>query len=98
MKLPSLITAVLRKTSPASAMEQDEIEQKMTLWYEQNTKIVKEKVASGEVLTLKDKVFNHIDQWYAGILFSFGYFWAVKFIQDIMNPGSDHPDDDKYQV
>lgn len=92
MKLPNLIREVLAKTAPIDPTDLQELSNKSALWYDQNIKEYEQKEREGVELTLKDKVFKHLDSWYVRIFLAVAFFWIVRFIQDMMNPGDTEPD------
>lgn len=93
MKLPNLIREVLHKTAPIDPTDLEDLNRQSALWYDQNIKEVKDKEMREEPLTLKDKIFKHLDAWYTRIGLAIAFFWIVRFIQQIMNPGDSEPED-----
>jgi len=82
MKFPTLVSKVLEKTAPMSANEQDEIQQKVNVWYSKLYEKAKLKKDNNEELSIIDKGFLMADEWYVRIAFTMVFFWAVRFIQD----------------
>lgn len=93
MEFPTLVTKVLGKLSPASAMENDKVNTGCRLWYEKLQKKVQEKKDNAESLTIVDKGIEQLDQWYSLALLDLLYFFIVNYAQQLMNPGDDHQDD-----
>ncbi|MEB0278964.1 hypothetical protein [Mucilaginibacter sp. 10B2] len=94
MELPSLINQVLKKAAPTSALENDRINNDCRLWYEKLVKDVQTKQDSDAPLTLIDKGVKQLDSWYVRLIFAMSYFVIIRFIQDLMNPGEDHQDEE----
>lgn len=92
MKLPNLIRAVLEKAAPVDPADLQDLYKKSAIWYDENLKEMEEKELHGKELTLKDKVFKHLDSWYVRIGLAISYFWILRMIQDAMNPGDTEPD------
>jgi len=97
MKLPNLIKAVLEKTAPIDPTDLNDLSNKSHLWYDQSIKDLEQKERQGTPLDLKDKIFKHLDAWYVRIFLALGYFWIVRFIQDLMNPGDTELPPDELQ-
>lgn len=94
MELPSLITKVLAKLSPASAMENEKISTGCRLWYEKLQKKVQDKVDTQQPLTFVDKCVQQSGEWYTMALFSAAFFFIVNYAQQLMNPGDDFQGDE----
>ncbi|MDN3584735.1 hypothetical protein [Mucilaginibacter flavus] len=92
MKLPNLISSVLKKTVDIDPTDLNELSNKSQLWYDENVKEYQRKEREGVEPELKDKVFKHLDSWYVRIILAFSFFIIVRKIQDFMNPGDNELD------
>jgi hypothetical protein len=91
MRIESFISKVLQKAAPMIPSERMEIEDNMSVWFDKAKKAVKQKEVDGEVLSLKDKAFKFLDEWYVRALIAALYIFAIRWVQEFMNP---EPDDD----
>lgn len=90
MKLPNLISKVLQKSAPMTPAELNDISTKMEVWFDQKKEAVREKESLGkEPLTLFDKFFKVIDEWYLRVFFAIAFIWLTRMIQEWMNPGDE---------
>ena len=92
MKLSSVISKVLQKHAPMSEEEKFDIESKSALWFEKKINAARLKQTDGQELTFMDKAILMSDEWYLRIAYTVLYFWLIRFIGDLINPG-DEPDD-----
>jgi len=93
MRLPNLIKSVLEKTVDINPTDLNDMINKCHLWYDENVQETEKKEREKEPLTLKDKIFKHLDSWYVRIGLAFSFFVIVRWVQDFMNPGDDTPND-----
>lgn len=97
MELPSLIKAVLTKTAPMTALENQRINDDCRVWYEELVKktLDKTKADPPVSLSLIDKIVLQLDSWYGRLALALSYFLIIRFIQNLMNPeGEEDPHDD----
>jgi hypothetical protein len=92
MEFPSLINQLLRKAAPTTATENQRINDDCRLWYEGLAKKISDKIKEGGSLNLFEKAFLQLDSWYGRLLLAMSYFFILRFIQDLMNPGDDPKD------
>lgn len=89
MELPSLISQLLRKAAPTTATENNRINDDCRLWYEKLVKTAIDKQKEEKPLSLVDKGVLQLDSWYVRLAIAMSYFFILRFIQDLMNPGED---------
>lgn len=98
MKIENLISKVLYKAAPMLPTEHKELEQNMFLWFDQQKQAVEKKVLNNEPLTLKDKAFKLLDEWYLRALFAMSYIFIVRWVADFMNPGEPDEEDERADI
>ena len=98
MKVENFISKVLFKAAPMEPAEYNSLQQDMAVWFSQQKTMVSDKETAAKaadvpvVLTLKDKAFKFIDQWYVRAFFAMAYIFVIRWVQDFINPAD--PDEE----
>jgi len=96
MLVQNFIAKVLHKAAPMEASEFNDLRNEMDVWFDKQFKAVRDKEKDPEniqPLTLKDKVFKAMNQWYVRAVFAALYVFVIRWVQDYINPAEPEYDD-----